>query len=93
MAISVVLPHALTPFARDSGTVVLRERCATVADALAAVAAQLPAVTDRVLTEQGELRQHVNVFVGEESVRFLDGLSTTLPDNATITIVAAISGG
>lgn len=93
MAISVVLPQALTPYSHGAGTVVVDGACATVAQALARVAAQWPAVTDRVLTEQGELRRHVNVFVGEESIRFLDDLETTLADGATITIVPAVSGG
>jgi sulfur-carrier protein len=93
MAISVVLPQALTPYSRGSGTVVVSESCTTVADALAAVAAKWPAVTDRVLTEQGELRRHVNVFVGDESIRFLDGLATVVEDGDTIMIVPAVSGG
>ena len=93
MAISVVLPQALTPYSRGTGTLVVDEPCATVAEALARVAAQWPAATDRVLTEQGELRRHVNVFVGEESIRFLDGLSTRVDDGATIMIVPAVSGG
>jgi molybdopterin converting factor small subunit len=93
MAISVVLPHALTPYARGTGTLVLDGACSTVADALAAVAERYPAVTDRVLTEQGEVRRHVNVFVGDESIRFMEGLETTLRDGVTITIVPAVSGG
>jgi molybdopterin synthase sulfur carrier subunit len=93
MAISVVLPHALYPYAQGSGTLTVTEPVATVADALAAVQARWPALTDRVLTEQGELRRHVNVFVGEESIRFMDGLSTRVADGTTITIVPAVSGG
>ncbi|MDQ6886007.1 MAG: MoaD/ThiS family protein [Gemmatimonadota bacterium] len=93
MPISVVIPQALTPYSQGSGTVVVAEPCSTVADALAAVEARWPALTDRVLTEQGELRQHVNVFVGEESIRFTDGLATPVADGATITIVPAVSGG
>ena len=93
MAISVVLPHALTPYSRGSGTLVVDASCATVAQALARVAERWPALTDRVLTEQGELRRHVNVFVGEESIRFLDGLATPVPDGSTIMIVPAVSGG
>jgi len=93
MAISVIVPNALTPYTRGVGTLVVTEPCTTVGDALAAVAARLPALTDRVLTEQGELRRHVNVFVGEESVKFLDGLSTPVADGTTITIVPAVSGG
>jgi molybdopterin converting factor small subunit len=93
MAISILLPHALAPYARGSGTLLVDASCATVADALAAIAVQWPALTDRVLTEQGELRRHVNVFVGEESIRFMDGLDTTVADGATIMIVPAVSGG
>jgi molybdopterin synthase sulfur carrier subunit len=35
----------------------------------------------------------VNVFVGEESIKFIDGLNTAVADGATITIVPAVSGG
>jgi molybdopterin converting factor small subunit len=93
MAISVVLPHALYPYSKGAGTLSVTEPCETVADALAAIAARWPALTDRVLTEQGELRRHVNVFVGEESIKFIDGLNTAVTDGTTITIVPAVSGG
>jgi molybdopterin converting factor small subunit len=93
VAISVVLPHALHPYSRGASTVTVTEPCATVADALAAIASRWPALTDRVLTEQGELRRHVNVFVGDESIRFIDGLNTAVTDGTTITIVPAVSGG
>jgi len=93
MAISVIVPNALTPYSRGVGTLIVTEPCATVGEALIAVASRLPALTDRVLTEQGEIRRHVNVFVGEESVKFLDGLATPVSDGTTITIVPAVSGG
>ena len=93
MAISFILPHALALYSRGSGTVVIEKDCATVGDALAAVAVPWPAVTDRVLTEQGELRPHVNVFVGEESIRYTGGLATSLADGDTIMIVPAVCGG
>jgi molybdopterin converting factor small subunit len=35
----------------------------------------------------------VNIFVGDESIAFLDGLSTAIDEEATITIVPAVSGG
>jgi molybdopterin converting factor small subunit len=46
-----------------------------------------------VLTEEGRLRPHVNVFVGEESIRFLEGLETPLPDGCEVAILPALSGG
>lgn len=93
MAISFVLPDALTPFSRGLGTVALDAPCATVREALGALATRWPAVVDRILDEQGVLREHVNVFVGDESVRFLDGLATKLDGQETIMIVPAVSGG
>ncbi|PYP79185.1 MAG: molybdopterin synthase sulfur carrier subunit [Gemmatimonadetes bacterium] len=93
MGLSIILPRALLPYAHGLGTVQIAEPCATVRDALAATAARLPAVIDRVLTEQGVLRRHVNVFVGDESIAFLDGLDTRVDDGTTITIVPAVSGG
>ncbi len=46
-----------------------------------------------VLTEQGELRPHVNVFVGAESIRVTGGLATPLGEKAEIWILPAVSGG
>jgi molybdopterin converting factor small subunit len=46
-----------------------------------------------VITEQGEIRPHVNVFVDNENTRYTDGLHTPTPDRSTVTILAAISGG
>jgi len=44
-------------------------------------------------TEQGQVREHINVFVGNEDVRYTGGLQTPIPDGAEITIIPAISGG
>jgi molybdopterin converting factor small subunit len=46
-----------------------------------------------VLTEQGEVRQHVNVFVGTESCRWTGGLGTLIADGVEVAIFPAISGG
>ncbi len=48
---------------------------------------------DRVVDERGEMRPHVNVFVGVEAIRWTGGLATALPDGAEISIVPAVSGG
>ena len=91
--VTIELPSALQPYARGSASLVLDERCATVGDALAALAARWPGVLDRMMDEQGALRPHVNVFVGAESIRVLGGLRAPLPEGSTLTIVPAVSGG
>ena len=90
---TIELPLALRPYSQGSAVVVLHAPCATLGDALGALAAQWPGVRDRVMDERGELRPHVNVFVGEESVRVLGGLAAPVPEGAVITIVPAGSGG
>jgi molybdopterin converting factor small subunit len=93
MAVSVVLPRALLTYSRGSSTLDLGVHCATVADALGELGRRWPAVLDRIVTEQGDVREHVNIFVGEESIRFAAGLDTPVRDGDTIMIVAAVSGG
>ena len=93
MAITIAVPGALEPYAGGSRLVLVETACATVRDALAALAAVRPGIVDRVLTERGDIREHVNVFVGEDSVRFLGGLSAPVRDGDTIEIIAAVSGG
>jgi molybdopterin converting factor small subunit len=93
MSIAVVLPRPLQVYARGRGTVVVDRPCATVAEAMSCVADAWPAVIDRVLTEQRDVREHVNIFVGEENIRFAQGLQTRVGDGDTIMIVAAVSGG
>ena len=47
---------------------------------------------DRI-TENGELRRFVNVYVGGEDIRFGDGLETPVSDGDEITILPAVAGG
>ncbi|HVT39735.1 MAG TPA: MoaD/ThiS family protein [Gemmatimonadaceae bacterium] len=87
------LPNALMPFARGLGEVRVEDARGTVREALVKLGATHPGIVERVLTEQGEVREHVNLFVGEENIRFLGGLSTPVAEGETITIVPAVSGG
>jgi molybdopterin converting factor small subunit len=51
-----------------------------------------PGIRDRLLDEKG-VRRFVNIYVGDEDIRFLDGLDTQLKSNDEISIVPAIAGG
>ena len=65
---------------------------ATVGDALDSLWSEHAALRDRVLNEQGEIRQHVNIFAGEEDVKRLNGLWTKLRASE-LHIFNAVSGG
>ncbi len=51
-----------------------------------------PGIRDRLLDEKG-VRRFVNIYVGDEDIRFLDGLDTALKSGDEISIVPAIAGG
>lgn len=91
--VTVVLPQALRPYAGGRAEVALDGAGATAGDVLRALGRRHPGVADRVLDERGQVRQHVNVFVDGESIRFLDGLLTPVREGSTVDIVPAVSGG
>ena len=64
-----------------------------MADALSALWMLYPGVRDRIATEQGQIREHVNIFVGDEDIRYSGGLMTSVAAGSQISIVPAISGG
>lgn len=52
-----------------------------------------PGIRARVLDDNGELRRFVNVYLGNDDVRFLQGLSTPTPDGSQVSIIPAVAGG
>ena len=91
--IAFLIPGYLREFTGGQSRVELMDAAATAGEALERLWALHPGVRDRVVTEQGEVRPHVNVFVGKESIRFTGGLATPVADGAEIWIVPAVSGG
>lgn len=65
---------------------------ATVGDVIEDLEKKYPGVRDRLLDAKG-VRRFVNIYVGEEDIRFLDGLKTQLKAGDQISIVPAIAGG
>ena len=90
MAITGKLPTQL----RDTvgGAASVQAEGATVGEALESVFTTHAELRDR-LYQDGDLRRFVNVYLGGEDIRFLDGLQTALPDGAELTILPAVAGG
>ncbi len=93
MPVTFYVPGRLRNFTGGSDKVELDFAPETVGHALEALWALHPGIRDRLVTEQGELRQHINVFVADENIRFTGGLATRLTDGAELTIIPAVSGG
>ncbi|HMD98149.1 MAG TPA: ubiquitin-like small modifier protein 1 [Terriglobia bacterium] len=93
MSVTFHIPGPLRPFADGRAQVKLEASVATVSEALQALWVACPGIRDRVVTEQGQIREHINLFVGNEDVRYTGGLTTPVSPGAEISIVPAISGG
>jgi len=66
---------------------------ATVAELLDALESAHPGIKARVVDDTGALRRFVNVYVGDEDVRFSGGLDTAVTDGAKVSIIPAVAGG
>jgi molybdopterin synthase sulfur carrier subunit len=66
---------------------------ATLAQVLDDLEASYAGIKGRILDDNGELRRFVNVYVGNDDVRFLDNLETPTPDGAQISVIPAVAGG
>ena len=93
MSLLFVLPGPLRELASNRGEVRIDGDASSVSDALGLLWKQCPGVRDRVITELGEVRPHVNIFVDGESIRDVAGLTTPVRDGAEIYILPAVSGG
>jgi sulfur-carrier protein len=65
----------------------------TVSEVLESLDAAYPGIRGRVVDEQGELRRFVNVYVGDEDVRFAGGTQTTVSAGVVLSIIPAVAGG
>ncbi len=66
---------------------------ATLSEVLDDLDAKYAGIKGRILDDNGELRRFVNVYVGNDDVRFLDNLATPTPDGAQISVIPAVAGG
>jgi sulfur-carrier protein len=93
MTVHFWIPGPLTSMTGGRSHLDVQTSGSTLHDALEALFASHPGVRDRVVTERGEIRQHVNVFVGKSEARSTGGLATFVADGVEIAIIPAISGG
>ena len=91
MSITVKIPTQLRNVV-DGQAAVEVEAVGTVADVLDALYAAHPELEDRI-SENGQLRRFVNVYVADEDIRFGDGLATLVADGSEVTVLPAVAGG
>jgi molybdopterin synthase sulfur carrier subunit len=91
VSVTVRIPSQLRPV--TGGAAEASVPAGSVRQVLASLDSAHRGIEARLLDEQGVLRRHVNLFVADEDIRFLEGLDTAVPDGTTLSIVPAVSGG
>jgi molybdopterin synthase sulfur carrier subunit len=93
MSVTFHVSAALRSFAGGRESIDIEGSPRTLGDALESLWRECPGLRARVATETGEIRQHVNVFVGRENVRYTGGMGTPISAGDEISIFPAVSGG
>lgn len=91
MSVTVRIPTILRTY--TGGDARVSADGGVLGEVLDSLDANFPGIRGRIIDEQGELRRFVNVYVGNEDVRFLDGLATPVDDGAEVSVIPAVAGG
>jgi sulfur-carrier protein len=90
MAIEVRIPTILRTFTAGAKSV---QGSGDTLDALLAdLDARHTGLRERLVDDSG-LRRFINVYLNDEDVRFLGGLSAPVTDGDTVTVLPAVAGG
>ena len=91
MAVRVMIPTALRPYAEGSDTIDLPGD--DVGQVLSALGENYPQLKVHIFADDGTLRNFVNVFVNDTNIRDGENAATPVREGDEITIVPAIAGG
>lgn len=92
MSIRVKIPTQLRGLTGGSAEIQISD-ASNLRQLIEKLGADHPDLVERVIDEQGDIRRFLNVFVGDEDVRFLSGLDTALEGSEVISILPAVAGG
>jgi sulfur-carrier protein len=91
MSVSVRIPTILRTY--TGGASEVSADGTTLGEVLADLDGSYPGIKARILDEQGAIRRFVNVYVGNDDVRFLEALETATPEGVQISVIPAVAGG
>ncbi|MFT4166607.1 MAG: MoaD/ThiS family protein [Microlunatus sp.] len=91
MTASVRIPTILRSY--TGGVSEVPAEGSTLAEVLDSLESNHPGIRTRVLDDAGALRRFVNVYVGDDDVRFIGGLQAAVADGAKVSIIPAVAGG
>lgn len=91
MSASVRIPTILRTY--TGGKSEVPAEGSTLSEILESLEKNHTGISARVLDDTGKLRRFVNIYVNDDDVRFSEGLQTSVPDGANVSIIPAVAGG
>ena len=91
MSVSVRIPAILRSY--TGGAAEVTAQAGRLREVIAGLNAEFPGIAGRILDDTGQLRRFVNVYVGDEDVRFARGLDTPVPAGSQVSVIPAVAGG
>jgi len=88
---TIRIPTPLRSYVNGQSVVTLQG--STVAEAVESLLVQFPALRPHLTNSRGELRPFVNLFLGENNVRDMQGLATPLGENDQLLLIPSVAGG
>jgi molybdopterin synthase sulfur carrier subunit len=91
MSVSVRIPTILRTY--TGGDSEVKAEGTTLREVIADLDVNFPGIAARVLDDNGKIRRFVNVYVGDEDVRFVEGLDSPTAEGVQVSIIPAVAGG
>ena len=93
MSVTVRIPTLLRAYVNEQSKIEITPEVETLKGVLDALEKMAPGILQRVVSDSGELRRFVNLYVNDDDVRTLDGMNTPTPAGCSVSIVPAVAGG
>ena len=91
MAVSILVPAALRAYTERQAEIEVSG--ATTGEAIADLAAKYPDIRKHLYKDDDNLRDFINVYIGDTNIKEIEGLKTPVKDGDSVMLVPAIAGG
>ncbi|MDR1837165.1 MAG: MoaD family protein [Treponema sp.] len=91
MAVSILIPAALRAYTERQSEIEVKG--STAGEVIADLAVKYPDIRKHLYLNDEQLREFINVYVGDTNIKEINGLATPVKDGDSVMIVPAIAGG
>ena len=91
MSVKIIIPIALRQYAENRDSVELSGQ--NIGELLNNLMQKFPNMKKHLFSEDGQIRNFVNVYVNDDDIRYLENNATQLKEGDVISIIPSVAGG